>query len=100
MLKRTYQPLWEQIKRDKLAAMAEGKQDYLGTVALDIPPQLIARVDKAVRKEKNSYDGENWPTGRYLKLQSSYNASTYELTFRLVSYRKYEAMHRLMSKVL
>jgi len=100
MQKRTYQPLWEQIKQDKIAAMAVKNPDYLGTVALDIPPQLVARVDKAVRKEKNSYDGENWPTGRYMKLQSSYDASKYELTFRLVPYRKYEAMHLLMSKVL
>lgn len=100
MTKRTYQPLWEQIKADKQTAITNGHYGYHGTVALDIPPQLVARVDKAVRKEKNSYDGCNYPIGRYLKLQSSYDPETYELTFKLVPYRKYEATQLLLSKVL
>lgn len=97
---RQYQPLWEQIKRDKLAAIQRGEKEYAGTLARDISPALARRIDKAVRKEKNSFDGTNWPLGRYLKLQSEYNPETFEFTFRLVNYRKYEALARLTSKLL
>lgn len=100
MTLRQYQPIWEQIKKDKLAAIERKEKDYAGTIVVDISPELVRRIDKAVRKEKNSFDGANWPIGRYLKLQSYYNIETFEFTFKLVTYRKYEAMAKLTSALL
>jgi hypothetical protein len=100
MQSRLYQPIWQQIKLDKEAHLANPENGYTGTVARDVRPTEVKRVDKAVRKEKTTYDGDNWALGRYLKLQSEYNHETFELTFKLVPYRKYEARARILSKLL
>jgi len=83
---KTYAPLWERVK----AA-------YPGEVSITCPPDLAARIQKAVTKEKD-LDTE-WPSKRYLKLTTKpYELEGREcgLTFKLVIYRERELATELI----
>lgn len=104
---RMYQPLWNNIKRDfeKYLAMKEADPTitlpYIGTRAYDIPPSLAARVDKAVRKEKNwNTRDDQWKYKTETKLTTTYDPTTFSMLFRLEAARPMEVISALIRRNL
>ncbi len=89
---RTYFPYWEKIREDFETSLKEFETEYRGTVIQNIPPQLFARLDKAIRKEKNWFDHGRWKYSRNTKLTSTYNPDSFCATFRLEAWRKEEVL--------
>ena len=102
---RMYQAIWIGIKSDFenyiLAKKSDSNASYKGTILQNVPPQLYARVDKAVRKEKNwNTKAEEWKYKQEVKLVSSYNRTNFTITFRLEIARPREVMCAFIRKNL
>ncbi len=96
---RDYEPLWYAIRTAYINSKNSGLP-YNGTIAYDVPPQLVQRVIKAVSNEKGWIAGDSWPESRYTKLRTSYDSKTYELTFKLLPHRQSELRSLRLRKLL